>query len=403
MQAILENARRLYLGLLQKKLPSYERSLLDTLLVAQSDIIGIYGSRGVGKTTLMLQWLSKQSFTPSETLYISCDHAIFKDVNLFDLVEFFTQHGGKLIVIDEIHEAQDFEQSLKSIYDFLDIKILFSGSSAISLSNPDLSRRFAMHRLPQLSFREFIEISTHKRLKHYSLEQVLENSVDICFKVTKELEDQKILPLFNQYLEHGGYPFYFEAPESFAQKLNDTLNLVVQIELSRLFSIQPDKVDLLKKLLVVICRSKPLELSIEKLTTNVELSKPTLYKFLDYLQRGELLRLVPHELKKYKSIRKADKLYLFHPNLLNVLCSQADIGTIRETFFASQLAATNHTVEFAQQADFIIDEKHVFEVGGKSKDFSQLKNIEKPAFLALDNIEVGSDKKIPLWLFGFLY
>ena len=403
MQNIIENARRLYLGLLQKKLPSYQRDTLEKISSSNAKIMGLYGARGVGKTTLMLQWLKQQNYTPSQTLYISCDHAIFKETNLFSLVEYFVQHGGKLIVIDEIHEATDFEQSLKSIYDFLEIKILFSGSSAISLSNPDFSRRFAMFSLPQLSFREYLEIKLGYSFQKHLLQDVLEKGIDLSFEINQRLENEKILPLFNEYLAHGGYPYYFEDPISFPQKLNDTINLVLQMELSHLFSIQPDKIDLLKKLLVVICRSKPLELSIEKLTTNVELSKPTLYKFLDYLQKGELLRQIPHELKKYKSIRKADKLYLFHPNLLSVLCVKGDIGTLRETFFASQLAAANHLVEFTQQGDFVIDEEIVFEIGGKSKDFSQLKTLEKPAYLAIDDIEVGTEKKIPLWLFGFLY
>jgi hypothetical protein len=260
-----------------------------------------------------------------------------------------------------------------------------------------------MQRLAQLSFREFIEIKTGKSLNHYSLQEILTHSVDLCFEVVQSLAEDKVLVLFDEFLAHGGYPFYFEDNLSFPQKLNDTINLVLQIELSRLFSIQPDKVDLLKKLLVLICRSKPIELPIEKLTTNVELSKPTLYKFLDYLQRGELVRQVPHELKKYKNIRKADKLYLFHPNLLSVLCIEGDTGTLRETFFAAQLAASEHVVEFAQQGDFVIDEKFVFEIGGKSKDFSQLKQEERASYLALDDIEVGSERKIPLWLFGFLY
>ena len=403
MQTILQSARQLYLGLLRKPLPEYERSLLQNLKSSKAKLIGLYGSRGVGKTTLMLQWLKQQAYQSSEMLYISCDHAVFSSVNLFELVAYFEQQGGKIIVIDEIHQAKGFEQSLKSIYDFLQIKVVFSGSSAISLTSPDFSRRYSMFNLSQLSFREYVEMQTGLKLDNYSLYQILNGAMDISYQVVSSLKNYKVLPLFQDYLKHGGYPFYFEDPLSFPQRLNDTINLVLQLELSQLFQIQPDKVDLLKKLLMVISRSKPFELSIEKITTNVELSKPTLYKFLDYLQRGELVRQVPHEQKKFKTIRKADKLYLFHPNLLSVLSVQAEIGTLRETFFACQLAAAGHVVEFAQLGDFVIDESLVFEVGGKSKDFTQLKQVDKPAYLALDDIEYGSEKTIPLWLFGFLY
>lgn len=405
MQNILQKSRQLYLGLVNRALPEYERHLLSTLLQSQSKMIGIYGARGVGKTTLMLQWLKHQKHPLSQTLYLSCDHPILAGVSLFDLAEVFVQHGGKILILDEVHDAPDFEQALKSIYDFLDVKVVFSGSSAVSLSHPDLSRRYAMLALPQLSVREFIEIKTQMQIPKFSLAEVLENPMDACFEVTQILAqaDLKILPLFQDYLKQGGYPFYFDDPASFPQRLSDMINLVIQIELVQLFSIKSDKIDLLKKLLVVICRSKPLELSIEKLASNVGLSKPTLYKFLDYLQKGELLRQVPHELKKYQNIRRPDKLYLYHPNLLQVLCLNPDLGTLRETFFAAQLAAAGHQVEFAQQGDFCIDDQIIFEVGGKSKDFHQLKGVEKPAFIAADDIEIGSEQKIPLWLFGFLY
>lgn len=183
----------------------------------------------------------------------------------------------------------------------------------------------------------------------------------------------------------------------------DTINLVIQFELAGLFLIQPDKTDLLRKMLVVIANSKPLELSPEKFTSNVELSKPTFYKYLDYLVRGELVRIVPHELKQIKNLRKADKLYLAHPNLINVLAMPADTGTLREAFFAAQLSSAGHELEFSQVGDFLVDSMAIVEVGGSHKSFSQLKEAKHPSYLALDNIESGSGHKIPLWLFGFLY
>lgn len=402
MEAILQAARQLYLGLRRQPLPVFERGHSQKIFTSTSKLIGIYGSRGVGKTTLMLQWLQKQTVAESEKLYLSCDHALFNDINLFELLEYYAQHGGKIVVLDEVHQVPNFEQILKSAYDFLPLKIIFSGSSAIALTNPDFTRRFAMFHLPQLSLREYIALETGISFDTLSLQEILINSVDCTMSLLEQLGNEQVLPLFNDYLDHGGYPFYFEDKLSFAQKLNDTLNLVLQLELSPIFSIQPDKIDTLKKLLMVISRSKPLELGIEKLASQVEVSKPTLYKYLEYLERGELIRQVPHEQKRFQNIRRPDKLYMFHPNLAKALSLQADIGNLRETFFAFQLAAAEYKVEFAQQGDFVINEELIFEVGGKSKDFSQLKNATKPAYLALDGIEIGAKQRIPLWLFGFL-
>lgn len=402
MEEILQAARQLYLGLRRQPLPSYQRGHYQKIFASTARFIGIYGSRGVGKTTLMLQWLQQQPEAESEKLYLSCDHAIFNGVNLFELLEHFAQQGGKVVVLDEIHQVQGFEQALKSAYDFLPLKIIFSGSSAIALTSADFARRFAMFHLPQLSLREYIALETGIDCAPIELSELLSSSIDCSISVLDQLGDQRILPLFQEYLAYGGYPFYFEDKLSFAQKLNDTLNLVLQLELSPLFSIQPDKIDTLKKLLVVISRSKPLELSIEKLSSLAEISKPTLYKYLDYLERGELVRQVAHEQKRFANIRRPDKLYMYHPNIAKALSLEADIGNLRETFFAFQLAAAGHKVEFAQQADFVIDEQLVFEIGGKNKDFSQLKELKQPAYLALDGIETGSQQRIPLWLFGFL-
>ena len=401
MENMLHKSRQLYANLKAKPLPVYERDLLATLEASTARMIGIYGSRGVGKTTLMLQWLAKQAQPMSETLYISCDHPLYLGVDFFELVQSFEQYGIKTLVIDEIHHIKEFEKALKAIYDFLSIRVVFSGSSAIALTSPDVSRRYSMFSLSQLSLKEAIELQHSIQLPSFKLSEIVQSPVDSSFAVTQALGDLKILPLFDAYLKQGAYPFYFEDPNSYSQRLTDTINLIVQMELGALFNIHADKINLLKKLLVVICRSQPLELSIEKITSSVELSKPTLYKFLNYLERGELVRQVPHELKKYKTIRKADKLYLYHPNLFSALCLTPEIGTVREAFFASQLGR-HHQVEFCDQGDFVIDEHSVFEVGGRGKDFSQLKHEKRPSYLALDGIEMGSGHKIPLWLFGFL-
>lgn len=402
MEQLLAQARQLFVLRLSKSLPSYQRGLYNKLVGQKSRILGIYGARGVGKTTLMLQYLKSLSLPTSEVLYISCDHPILKGISLFDFMAHFQSMGGKAIFIDEIHEARDFEQALKSAYDFLELKIVFSGSSAIALTNPDFTRRYAMHALPKLSLREYLEIRLNLSLPTYALEHLLEQHLEISVEILLALGEHKILPLFKDYLLHGGYPFYFEDEASFIQKLSDSIILSIDVDLAKLCDIHPDKLDMLKKLLTVICRAKPFEMAIDKLAASVEISKPTLYRYLDYLEKGELLRCVPNELKKHKQVRRPDKLYLHHPNLFQALCLHSEVGTIREVFFASQLGF-EHLLAYSNQADFLVDEQWLFEIGGANKDFTQLADSAYPSFVVADDLEVGSGRKIPLWLFGFLY
>ena len=401
MQNKLNNAKRLSLLKLNQDIPTYKRYLYAEVFASTSKIIGIYGSRGVGKTTMLLQILKAVDIEASKKLYISCDHPMLKGVSLFDFVDAFVKRGGEYIVIDEIHEAEDFQAQLKSIYDFLDVKILFSGSSAIEITNPDFARRYSMYKMPIFSFREYLEVSQNITLKAYSLKKIVQNHESIVHEIIINLEDKKILKHYDMFINVGAYPFYFEDKSKYVDRINETINTVLYKDLGRLFHIQADKIDTLKKLLLTICTSSPFELSIDKLATTVGITKVTLYKYIEYLGRAELIHHISHEAKRFKAIRKPDKLYLANTNLFSALCINSELGTIRETYFASMLSA-NHTLHYAQKGDFLVDEHFTFEIGGEHKGFEQIKEIPH-SFLAIDNIEIGVDNKIPLWLFGFLY
>jgi predicted AAA+ superfamily ATPase len=401
MQTKLKNAKRLSLFKLNQTLPKYRRFLYQDIFNSTSKIIGIYGSRGVGKTTMMLQLLKANRLHTSKKLYISCDHPMMKGVSLFDFVDEFVRRGGEFIVIDEIHEAEDFQAQLKSIYDFLEVTILFSGSSAIEITNADFARRYSMYRMPIFSFREYLEMTQKIALDRYSLEEIVANHEGIVYDITERLIDKKILKLYDEFINVGVYPFYFEDKSKYIDRIHETINTVLYKDLGRLFNIQADKIDILKKLLLTICVSKPLELSIEKLTTTVGITKMTLYKYIEYLGRAELINHISHEAKRFKSIRKPDKLYLGNTNLFSALCYNQDIGTVRETYFASMLSS-GHKLHYIERGDFLIDEKFTVEIGGANKGFKQIANIPN-SFLACDDIEIGFGAKIPLWLFGFLY
>ncbi|MFA6195688.1 MAG: AAA family ATPase [Sulfurimonas sp.] len=401
MLQLLENAKRLYFLKVNQKLPKYKRYIFENLKNSTAKITAIYGSRGIGKTTTLMQILQSSSLKQSSKLYISCDHAMFQGVSLFDFVDEFSKRGGELICIDEVHEATNFEKELKSIYDFLDIKVYFTGSSALHLSSPDFARRYSMYHLYPLSLKEYLELEMNLSLKSYSLQEILTNHENIANEILSSLSDKKIIKHFNAFVKAGVYPFYFEDKTKYIDRIIETINTILHTDLSKLFSIQPDKIDTLKKLLLTICVSKPLEFSIDKLASTVGITKATLYKYIAYLDDAELIKQITHEAKRFANIRKSDKLYLANPNLFEALCLNKEIGTLRETYFVSQVC-THHSLHYLDKGDFLIDEKYIVEIGGKDKSFSQIKDIEN-SFVVADDIEVGFGNKIPLWLFGFLY
>lgn len=401
MQKLLENAKRLYGLKSNQKLPTYTRYIFDALKHSPAKITAVYGSRGVGKTTTLMQILDASSLPHSAKLYISCDHAMFYGVSLFEFVDEFSKKGGELICIDEVHEATHFEQELKSIYDFLDIKVYFTGSSALHLTSPDFARRYSMYHLYPLSFKEYLELEYNLALKSYTLEDIISAHENIANEILSSLHNKKILKFFDEFLNVGAYPFYFEDKSKYIDRINETINTILHTDLSKLFSIQPDKIDALKKLLLTICVSKPLEFSIEKLAAMVGITKSTLYKYIEYLNDAELIKPITHEAKRFASIRKSDKLYLANTNLFEALCATQEIGTLRETFFASQVG-TKHKLHYVDKGDFLIDEKYTVEIGGKDKGYGQIKDLPD-SFVVADDIEIGFGNKVPLWMFGFLY
>jgi len=401
MLNILQNTKRLYNLKNNQSLPQYKRYIFNDVYKSPAKLTAIYGSRGVGKTTTLLQILKASPLQNSSKLYISCDHPTLQGISLFDFVDEFSKRGGELICIDEVHEAENFEQELKSIYDFLDIKVYFTGSSAIALSSPDFARRYSMYHLNFLSFKEYLELEFNIELKSYSLEEILTNHENIAFEILEALPNKKIIKYYDDFVKGGIYPFYFEDESKYIDRINDTINKILHIDIGKIYSVQPDKIDTLKKLLSVICVSKPLEFSIESLAKQVGITKATLYKYIDYLHKAKLITHITHEAKRFKNIRKSDKLYLANTNLFEAICANSEIGTIRETFFVSMVSDI-YKVHYANQGDFLVDEKYTIEVGGKSKSFKQIKDIEN-SFVVVDDIEIGSGNKIPLYLFGFLY
>ncbi len=401
MQNILQNAIRLYRLKLNQTLPTYKRYMFDDVLNSKAKITGLYGSRGVGKSTLLLQMLKEIEFKDDEKLYISCDHPMFYEVSLFDFVDEFSKYGGEVIVIDEIHKIKDFQIQIKLIYDFLDIKVFFSSSSAVEITNADFARRYSMYHLPILSFREYLELSQDIKLPSFKLVDILENHINNVNDIFENLPNKKILKFFKEFLSVGVYPYYFEDESRYIDKITHNIDTILYTDLVSIVNIDSAKIKSLKKLLLTICVSNPFEISLEKLAKLIGITKPTLYKYISYLSRAELLHHIVYDAKRFKNIKKPDKLYINNTNLFTALCLNSNKGNIRETFFVSMIY-NQHLINYVDRGDFLIDEKYTFEIGGKNKGFEQIKDIPN-SFIVSDDIEVGFKNRIPLWLFGFLY
>jgi len=385
---------------LYKKTPLTFKRYMHTRLDMSDRLIGIIGSRGVGKTTFILQYLKMLDIPLEKKLYFAADHFEVARHSLYEIAEAFAQRGGEVLAIDEIHKYPGFERELKSIYDTFDLRVIFSGSSALQLEHAkaDLSRRAVLYRIGGMSFREFVAYETGVELEAYTLEEILHDHVTISLEIAERI---KPIALFGEYLRYGYYPFYKSNKNLYLQKLTETINVVLESDLPLIFNIEPKNIFKLKKLLSLLCISEPYELNISKLSAKIEINRNTLYHYLHYLEAGGLIMMIKQITKGDGILTKPEKLYLANTNLTHAYCDDHSRGTIREQFFANQLGLA-HRVHYARQGDFLIDGKYLFEIGGKNKSFDQIRDLAD-SFIAADDIETGSGHKIPLWLFGFLY
>lgn len=378
---------------------------IQRYLVHQIDLnnrlISIKGARGAGKTTILLQ-VAKLHLPLQSTLYISLDHIYFYDNKLYDLAKQFVLYGGTHLLLDEVHKYQNWSRELKLIYDnFPELNVIFTSSSMLEIykSESDLSRRAVTYYLKELSFREFISFETNTVYPTYSMATILEQHNAIT---TTLLEDIKPLPLFEKYLRIGAYPYYKENENLYNQKLLNTINLLIEIDINAVENLTYDTLVRLKKLLITIASSAPFTPNITKLSEKVGVSRNTLIQCIKILERAGLINELYKDTSGIGVLTKPEKIYLNNSNLMYALAKDnTNIGNVRETFFLNQFKGL-HEVNLSEVADFIIDKTYTFEIGGKNKGKKQIQNTEN-AYIAKDNIEIGIGNIIPVWLFGFMY
>ncbi len=379
---------------LDYKRPLYHRINWDNRL------IGIRGPKGVGKSTLILQHIKESFPDRNKVLYVSLDNIWFTANGLTELVEYHYTHGGSHIFLDEVHRYKGWQQVIKNIYDdYPDLYIVYTGSSILRVktADGDLSRRLRSYDMNGLSFREYLAFEGLMDYRTLELDEILSDHISIASDITAGV---KILPHFEKYLESGYYPFYKEEGDGYLSRLQEVVSQTIDMDIPAIEDVKYDTLQKLKKLMVILANQVPFIPKMNEFYQELQTSREQGLKLLNILEQAKLISMLKTPLKALKHISAPDKLYLDNSNMMYALNSNAPAGTVRETFFMNQLSQS-HDVSLPPKGDFKVNDKYLFEVGGRKKSFEQIKD-EPDSFLAIDSIEIGNGNRIPLWLLGFL-
>lgn len=370
-------------------------------------LTGIIGPRGVGKTTLFLQYIKEHLYAQQEAFYFTADHVYF---NQMTLLEFITQlyytDGVKAVFIDEIHKYKNWRQELKNIYDALpEIRIAFSGSSSLDLirGSYDLSRRAKLFYLPGLSFREYLDLHINKKFPVLNLNELLFDST----KFNAEFSHiPKILNYFKEFLIYGYYPFVFEDKDAYQEKLLRIIEKTLYEDIAEYYNMKTENLYHLKKMLSFLATIPPGEVNTHNLAKNLNLDHKTAFNYLIMLQETGLIRMLYSKQTGNRILTKPEKIFLHNTSLFYALNSVRGelppIGSLRELFIFQSIANAKYPIHYSTQGDFIVND-HILEIGGKNKNFPQLKNANHPALLVKDDIVTATKHTIPIYYFGFLY
>ncbi|MCP4750617.1 MAG: ATP-binding protein [Proteobacteria bacterium] len=374
----------------------------------------VVGQRGIGKSTLIIQHILRtfHDDLTSKALFLQVDHFLLRDLSLYEIAEDFYNIGGELLCLDEIHKYENWSQELKSIHDtFPKLIVVASGSSELQIrkGSHDLSRRAIIYKMHGLSFHEFLELQLRVDLPVFTLQEILERHAEISYNIVNGIEDkgEKVLAMFKDYLQIGYYPYYLDFNDTSLFYITLEQNIHASLE-SDLISAHPtltgSSLRKMRSLLSFIAGSVPFIPDLSKLKTILGIGDVrTLKNYLSLLEDAGLIRMISQKVRGMDRLEKPGKIYLNNCNQIYAIVNKGkeNYGNIRETFFLKTLS-TEYSVLSDKTTDFVVDDQFRFEVGWKNKDFGQIES-SRNSYLALDDIESAAGRKIPLWLFGFLY
>lgn len=398
MEKLIELFRKKMTG----PLPTFEREL-ERKINWNARLISVRGSRGTGKTTLFLQHIKKTfSNNLNKVLYVNLDNIYFSNNTLVELAEKFASRGGTHLFIDEVHKYENWSKEIKNLYDdFPELHIAFTGSSLLEILNgrADLSRRTLVYELTGLSFREYLSLIKAHDFPIFTLEEILKNNEQISAEIASKI---KPFEFFDDYLSFGYYPYFLEGKDDYFNRLNETLNMILEVELPMLRGLEIAYIPRIKKLLAVIGESAPFIPNITQLAAKIGISRQTLLIYLKYLEDAKLINPLYKKSRGLSVLEKPEKILMENTNLIELFNGEnANTGSRRETFVLNQLLHS-HKVDFSEESDFFVDSKYTFEVGGKNKKRKQIQEIPD-SYIIADDIEFGTDRRIPIWLLGFMY
>jgi predicted AAA+ superfamily ATPase len=360
-------------------------------------LIGIKGSRGVGKTCFLLQY-AKEKFSSDDKscLYINLNNFYFSVKTIQDFACEFWMKGGKVLLIDQVFKYPEWASELAYCYDrFPDLQIIFTGSSVLRLKteNSPLTNKVVSYNLRGFSFREYLELMTGEKLNVYSLDDILHRHVEISEEICSRV---KPLANLSGYLHHGFYPFFLEK-RNFSENLLKTMNMMLEVDVLSINQMEQSYLPKIRKLMYLLSLSAPDSPNISQLSQDIQISRSTLMNYIKYLKDARLVNLLYPVGEDFP--KKPVQLYLQNPNLLYATrMINVDEQALRETFFYNQVHKDYKVNSGAKNAQFLIDGQYSFHIGNEKK-----KKSEQEVYYAVDGIESGAGRMIPLWLFGFLY
>ena len=360
-------------------------------------LIGIKGTRGVGKTTFLLQYAKEKFGTDRSCLFINMNNFYFSKYTLVDFAGEFVKRGGKVLLIDQVFKYPEWSHDLRACYEkFPGLKIVFTGSSVMRLKeeNPELSGIVKVYYLRGFSFREFLNLQSGNNFRAYTLQEILENHEQIAKTI---LRNVKPLDFFQDYLHHGFYPFFLEK-RNFSENLLKTMNMMIEVDILLIKQIELKYLSKIKKLLYLLAVDGPVAPNVSQLAAEIQTSRATVMNYIKYLADARLINMVYPKGEEFP--KKPSKLMMHNTNLMySIYPVKVDEQDVLDTFLMNTMYKDHKLYKGDKGTSFMVDGNLHFRICAEGCKFKNNPNV----YYAPHKLELGHGNQIPLWLFGFLY